>query len=345
MSSSAGHIELDRAVASIHIGRRHRADLGDIEALAASIDREGLLQPPTITPEGMLVCGARRLAAIRQLGWRTVNVWVRSGLSDRLGQLVAEQDDNRLHKPLTQLEAAGLYRELKEVMAEDAARRKEATQFSTERQPGNNGPAESAGPSPSAASSAGALGTARQQAARMVTGTASYSRLEQIGYLQQLAEDPTTDKTLRAEVLAGLEQIEAGAPVNPIYEQVRVQAAQSDEQRQAGLDEMAQQALARVQAAKKTARTRTPAGSAVRQSEPARWPVRAFLATWTELADWWTHYDADHLATELTDEQSEMFLTVAEGTARFADHLRTARDRETTDDGESGPVRAHLRAL
>lgn len=48
MSSHTGHIELDRAVASIHIGRRHRADLGDIDALASSIDREGLLQPPRI---------------------------------------------------------------------------------------------------------------------------------------------------------------------------------------------------------------------------------------------------------------------------------------------------------
>ena len=96
--------------------------LGDIDALAASIGRDGLLQPLTITIDGVLVCGARRLAAIKKLGWRTVNVWVRSGLSDRLGQLLAEQDDNMLHKPYTQLEAAGLYREIKELMAEDAAR-------------------------------------------------------------------------------------------------------------------------------------------------------------------------------------------------------------------------------
>lgn len=117
-----GSIQLDRTVDSILVGTRHRADLGDIDALAASIDRDGLLQPLTITIDGVLVCGARRLAAIKKLGWRTVNVWVRSGLSDRLGQLLAEQDDNMLHKPYTQLEAAGLYRELKQAMAEDAAR-------------------------------------------------------------------------------------------------------------------------------------------------------------------------------------------------------------------------------
>ena len=74
-----------------------------------SIARDGLLQPITITPDGMLICGARRLAAIRQLGWKTVNVWVRSGISTTLGQLLAEQDDNLLHKPLTPVEEASLY--------------------------------------------------------------------------------------------------------------------------------------------------------------------------------------------------------------------------------------------
>ena len=123
MSAPAGHIELERAVDSIAVGRRHRTDLGDIDALAASIDRDGLLQPPTITPDGVLVCGARRMAAIKKLGWRRVSVWVRSGISDRLGHLLAEQDDNQLPKPLTAIEAAALYREIKELMAEDAARR------------------------------------------------------------------------------------------------------------------------------------------------------------------------------------------------------------------------------
>jgi len=91
---SGGHIELDRTIESIVIGHRHRRDLGDIDALAASIERMGLLQPPTLTPDGVLVCGTRRIAALKKLGRKTVNVWVRSGISDRLGQLMAEQDEN-----------------------------------------------------------------------------------------------------------------------------------------------------------------------------------------------------------------------------------------------------------
>src|SRR5690625_4042700 len=97
-------------------GRRHRIELGALDQLVASIERDGLLHPPTVTPDGVLVCGARRLAAIKQLGWRTVNVWVRAGITDRLGQLLAEQDDNVLHKPLTPTEQTALYRELKAVI-------------------------------------------------------------------------------------------------------------------------------------------------------------------------------------------------------------------------------------
>jgi ParB family chromosome partitioning protein len=345
MSTPAGHIELERALDSIIVGRRHRTDLGDLDALAASIDREGLLQPPTITPDGVLVCGRRRLAAIGRLRWRTVNVWVRSGISDRLGQLMAEQDDNVLHKPLTQLEAAGLYRELKQVMAEDAARRDAATRFSTENQPGSDGGAKSAPPS------LGALGKSRAQAARMVTGRASYTTLEKIGRLQALANDPTQSDQLRQHVTAELAQIEAGAPVSPIYEALRETIQAATTQRDADLDALAQQALARAKdstaAGKRRARRRTPSSE---DDAAARYPVRAFVVTWGELENWWLHYDIDELATALTDEQIDSFLHTAQGTSTFADHLATAHTATTGTGTAGGPVevasaRGHLRAL
>ncbi|MGO3153457.1 MAG: ParB N-terminal domain-containing protein [Galactobacter sp.] len=336
MSAPAGHIELERTIESIRVGRRHRTAFGNIDELAASIDRDGLLQPITITPDGVLVCGARRLAAIKKLGWRKVNVWVRSGISDRLGHLLAEQDDNVLHKPLTQTEAAALYRELKTLMAEDAERRKAATQFSRERQPGNDGPGESPEPS-------GPHGEAREQAARMVTGAASYKRLEQVGWLQNIVEDPAQPADLRAQVAAQLEQIDAGAPVDPIYRHIRSLAEAAQEQRETNLHQLAADALARAKDAKAKKRPPRPRASTDDDGEPARYPVRAFVLTWGELADWWTHYDAEQLANELTDEQIESFLTTAEGTSRFADELRTLRDRDTAD--EPVTAHAHLRAL
>lgn len=340
MSFDPGHIELEWTVDSIRVGRRHRTELGDIDELAASIERDGLLQPITVTPDGALVCGARRLAAIKSLGEKKVNVWVRSGLSDRLGQLLAEQDDNMLHKPLTQREAAALYRELKQVMAEDAARRKASTQFSSDYQPGDDGPGNFPGPST-------ALGEAREQAAGMIPGGTSYKTMEKVGYLERIVADPAQPEPLRAQAAAGLEQIEAGAPVHPIFQAVRDAATIAQDLREADLHQMADEAVARATAAKIANRGKRPAPRPVPligvDGEPVRYPVRAFIHTWGELTQWWTHYDPDQLAAELSDERIDAFLDTAEGTSRFADELRAARDREPDHDAPSG--RGHLRAL
>lgn len=327
MTAATGHIELDRTVESIQVGRRHRHDLGDLDALAASIERDGLLQPITITPDGLLVCGVRRLAAIRQLGWRTVNVWVRSSISDRLGHLLAEQDDNQLHKTLSPLEAAGLYREIKELMAEDAARRDAATQFSTDYQPrwngGGNFPPPLTPP-----------GKVREQAAAMIPGAPSYKTMDKIGYLQHLATDPDTPEPLRAEAQAGLVKIEAGRPVDPVYQRIRDIHQASDD---AHLHDLAEQALARVDAEKKGKKKAKKPQPAAPIAPDARYAVRAFVLTWTELDSWWLHYDLDELAAQLTDEQAEAFYATAEGTHQFATELQAAREQE--------PATQHLRAL
>jgi len=356
VGSGPGHIELERTLDSIIIGRRHRKELGDIDALASSIEREGLLQPPTLTPDGVLVCGARRYAALRKLGRKTVNVWVRSGISDRLGQLMAEQDDNVLHKPLTQTEAAALYRELKAVMAEDAARRQEASRFTAKGQNRrSDGGAESTPPSPDAA------GRAREQAARMVTGRASYTKLEQVGRLQQLAADPTQPETVRAQAAAELDRIDAGAPVHPAHQRMaahlslaelerlagdesqparvreraaaeaaRVHAAADAELRAVELERLAAAALDRVRTAgKRRTRTATPAPGPVVDDTPARYSLRAFVLTWEELAGWWTHYDADEVGPALTDEQWERFEATVAATLRFTETARTARAEST----------------
>ncbi|MCA0437824.1 MAG: ParB N-terminal domain-containing protein [Actinobacteria bacterium] len=336
MSAPAGFVELDRTVTSIQVGTRHRTELGDIDALAASIARDGLLQPITITPDGVLVCGARRLAAIRTLGWKTVNVWVRSGISDRLGHLLAEQDDNVLHKPLTQLEAAALYRELKQVMAEDAARRQAATRFSTDHQPGDDGAGQFPPPSDQ--------GRASEQAARMIPGAASYKTLDKISYLHQLADDPAQPDELRQQATTALERIDAGHPVDPLYRPLRELAETARGDRDADLHQLAADALARVKATtRKTRRPRPTPPPGPAEGEPVRYPVRAFVLTWTELVDWWTHYDLDQLAAELTDEQIDSFLATADGTSRFAKELRAAIDRRTST--EAGSSRGHLRAL
>lgn len=333
---STGHIELERAVSSIIIGNRHRTDLGDIDALAASIARDGLLQPITITPEGVLVCGRRRLAAIIKLGWRTVNVWVRSGISDRLGHLLAEQDDNILHKELTPLEAAALYRELKTLLAEDAERRQAASRFSSDRQPGTESGVDGVGrfPAPSTPT-----GRASAQAAAMIPGASSYKTLDKIEFIQHAATRTDLPDEAHAEIAEALARVEADEPVHPIYERVRALTGQADAGRDADLDRMAQDALARA-----TANRAKPRRTGPVTAGPMVWTTKSFLVIWGELDGWWTHYDPAQLATELTDEQAEQFVTIADHTAEFAAALTGART--TTADTAVEPVsERHLRAL
>jgi len=56
-----------QAINSIKIGKRFRKDLGDIDALARSINEVGLLHPIVITPDGELLAGQGRLEACKKL--------------------------------------------------------------------------------------------------------------------------------------------------------------------------------------------------------------------------------------------------------------------------------------
>jgi ParB/RepB/Spo0J family partition protein len=60
---------------------RQRLDLGDIQGLADSISRYGLIQPIVITKDRRLIAGGRRLEAHRQLGKTTIEVVFREDMS------------------------------------------------------------------------------------------------------------------------------------------------------------------------------------------------------------------------------------------------------------------------
>ena len=65
-----------RKIKEIKVGARIRKDLGNIEPLAQSIADYGLLNPITITPNGALLSGQRRLEACKQLGLEEVQVCI-----------------------------------------------------------------------------------------------------------------------------------------------------------------------------------------------------------------------------------------------------------------------------
>jgi ParB family chromosome partitioning protein len=104
----------DFRVADIIVGDRHRRDLGDIDALARSIGALGLLQPVVLRPDRRLVSGFRRLAAVKKLGWRTVEVTMVHGLDDEVSLLRAERDENTCRKDFTPSEAVAIGTALEE---------------------------------------------------------------------------------------------------------------------------------------------------------------------------------------------------------------------------------------
>lgn len=344
---TAGHIELEWSLDAIRMGYRHRREQGNIPELAESIRRQGFLHPLTITSDGLLICGGRRLLAAQYLGLKTVNVWVRTGISDKLSLLLAEQDENQLRLDYTDLEKASLYRELRAELAADAARRQEASRFTAEgRNPRSDGAAESTAPQIEA-------GDTREQAALIVTGKKGYTKLEQIGRLEELAADAAQPPSVRDRAQAGLDAIGQGAPVSPAYRRAQAEQslaelerlAEDDTEpggvrdaaaralarlrgqqattRAAELERVAAETLARVRAATKRrpARTLTAAGP----DAPARYPVRVFVATVDDLQGFTSHFDPVELAAALDEEQWAGFEAVLDALNEMAEQMRAVR--------------------
>ena len=87
---------------------RQRQDLGNIEELAESISRLGLINPIVIDSNNVLVAGERRLTAVRSLGWTSIPVQFADDLSEYELQSI-EFEENVKRKDLTwQEECAAL---------------------------------------------------------------------------------------------------------------------------------------------------------------------------------------------------------------------------------------------
>lgn len=80
----------------ITVGDRYRKDLGDIDALANSINVLGLLQPIGIDSNYALIFGERRLRACQQLGLDTIGARI-----IHVDNLAAEHDENEIRKSFT----------------------------------------------------------------------------------------------------------------------------------------------------------------------------------------------------------------------------------------------------
>lgn len=94
----------------INTTKRHRKDMGDLEALADSISKQGLLQPIGITENNELVFGERRLRAARDiLGWTEIDARVVNVTS----LLDGEHDENEVRKNFTESERYTILQSIK----------------------------------------------------------------------------------------------------------------------------------------------------------------------------------------------------------------------------------------
>lgn len=339
--SADGYVELSRAVDTIKVGKRFREE-GDVSDLVGSFKLVGMLQPITITPDGVLICGARRLAAAKQLGWSTVKVWVRSGISTRLEMALAERDENVVRRNFTEWELSRLYAELKTLLAEDAAQRKAATRFGATPSPGEP--------------IVGSPGNSAKQAALAVTGKRSETTLERVLEIERMAEDPELPGAVRSTAVAQVGALkEKNANVALAYGEVQKSLAMYElaellldpeitetlrdeiERRHRELEEsttgvemmaLAKAALRRAKEARRRPGKGLPADAPAGRYppvNPSRWIPKAFMSLVSETDYWWLRVDAAEVGASLGEHQWAQFDDWVNQAVAFRDAARQHR--------------------
>lgn len=101
-------IDIDKIV----VGDRIRKDFGDIQELAEDIKENGLINPPTVNKEYVLLAGERRLRACKSLGWTQIEVHMLD-TKDEAHDLAVEMSENNMRRNFTCSELAeGIRRQM-----------------------------------------------------------------------------------------------------------------------------------------------------------------------------------------------------------------------------------------
>jgi ParB-like chromosome segregation protein Spo0J len=116
-------------ISAIIIGQRHRRDMGDIAALAASIEAVGLLHFPVVDKHNVLVAGERRIRAALSLGWTQIPV----NVIDIAEIVHGESAENEVRKDFTHSEAVAIKRLVEPLIAAEAKTRQAAAGPATGR--------------------------------------------------------------------------------------------------------------------------------------------------------------------------------------------------------------------
>lgn len=107
------------AIKDVVVNDRIRQDFGDITELANDIRSNGLLQPIVISPNGVLLCGERRLKACEKLGMNEIEAVVRTP-EDEHQALLMEIAENEKRKPFNVSEMLAYASKLHPIVSEEA---------------------------------------------------------------------------------------------------------------------------------------------------------------------------------------------------------------------------------
>jgi ParB-like chromosome segregation protein Spo0J len=294
------------AIESIVVGERRREDLGDVQELAGSIDRYGLLEPIVVDDHLQLVAGERRLRAVEQLGWTRIPAQ-RYGALTRAQRLELEFEENERRKALTEYERSKRVAELADWQRTRLAAKADETSPTVGEVPSetNKAPVASGrrGPKPRADSQKGVareLGVSQQEVSertRHVQATTRYPELKE--FLPKAANEIAT----RLDALPAEERAE----------------------KLAGVRARDKDTLAEL--SPHLRRQATPARSSAPQPElqapsPAHHDLREALGTGLQALDSLLHLTPGQVAQALTVHDRQTMLPVLE---RAADWLWTLR--------------------
>ena len=350
---SRGHLVLEHAIDQLKKGSQYRRDPDeDLDELCDSIRRVGVLNPPAVTEDYVIITGNRRVAAMERIGMRVTPIWVVPGVSDKLSYVLAIRDEQTLHKALKPLEQAELYEELKGLYAEDTARVKAGSLFGEGgRKQEQSGGADSAPPlEPVNVNDR----KARVQAARAVTGRDSRTMLEQINQLKHIAADDTEDPYVRQHAAEALLEINEDRKVNGRYQAVKTRqhlahltraaehpdtpeaarsAAIAELRGLSGIDSPAEAmkesglALARVQEIQKATTDETSLGW--KDVDPLlreKHAIRKLVDLLRREHGWWDRYDPAEFGKYADDGQWDLVATYVTSASSFLDQAQAARD-------------------
>ncbi|MGO2015768.1 MAG: ParB/RepB/Spo0J family partition protein [Brevibacterium sp.] len=354
---------MEHAISEIVRGRSYRRDLDDLDELCESIQDRGLLAPPSVTEDSVLIAGERRLAAMVRLGYRVTPVWVVHGVSDRLAEVLAIRDEQTLRKALKPIEQAELYEELKQLYAEEAERRDAATRFGSDERTTHLDTGAEDGGADSAPPARGNDGKARVQAAKAVTGRDSRTMLEQVSELKRIAADDDEDPMVRQHAAEALIELNEDGKVNGRHQKVKaaqgrarltrwaehpdtpdaVRTAAADELAALGTDlpvaELAKEtalAVDRVQKLEAASATERVGWADVDPLMRQKHAVRKLVDLLRREHGWWERFDPAEIGQYADDTQWELITSYLAGATAFITAATTTRDNTAPagpDDG------------